>query len=280
MRGILTAQGPIHQGGDTEGNVAAVKRMTILGADGRRVEVPAVSGNGLRGALRRVSAKLTLEALEGHDWRYAAFSALVSGGQLTNTQKAWSDAERVELSQAIPHFALFGVAGGLGMSPGQWQCGDAWPVCAETAHLTGVGSALPLRQLTELREGTRVDAKAFSPVFAAEYKADVETGELVLIASDQGDRATDQMIYSTEAILPGVMFAWDVHVLPEWASAGPWLARVLRAWQAGGGFVGGMSARGYGSTVLSGELAEWVAAQPEPRKIDVVRASAALEIVT
>lgn len=278
MRGILTATGPIHQGGNNTGNFAPVKRITILSAAGQRVTIPAVSGNGIRGVLRRVSAQMTLDALEGNQWTYAQFSALVSGGQLTGTQKEWSDEQRVELSAAIPHFALFGVAGGKGMTPGQWQCSDATPVCVETSHLTGVESSLPVRMLTEMREGVRVDAKTYSPVFTASYSVDAETGEL--IRRDEPERATDQMIYSVEAIIAGAQFAWDARVSDVWPAASPWLAATIRKWQADGGYVGGMSARGYGGTALSGQLADWVAAQPVPEPIDVDRATAALQIVT
>lgn len=279
LQGVLTAVGPLHQGGGSDGNFSPVKRATVLGPDGKRVSVPHITGNGIRGMLRRVSAGMTLQVLAeaGASLTYPQYSALVSGGSLSNKQKAWSDKERVGLSEAIPHIATFGVAGGLGMTPGQWQCGDAWPVCSETGHITGVESDIPARALTEIREGVRIDSRGYSPMLSGSFVADGQ-GALTLIEQDE-PRDSDQMIYSTEAIAAGCRFVWSISVADVWEQVPSWLATTVRVWQAGGGHLGGMSARGFGSTRLTGGIAEWSSTFVRP-EFDAERAMAALAIVT
>lgn len=266
--GTLTAVGPIHQGGTNEGNVSPVKRETIMMPDGTQRSVQTVSGNGIRGALRRISAELTLQHVDQDALNPAVLSAVISGGQLSNKQTEWTPEQRVALSRAVPHIATFGVAGGLGMTPGQWQCGSAYPVCADTAHITGIESDVSARSLSEIIEGTRMDSGGYHP------NAPAET-----LGSVTAQRDTDQMIFSTEAIPAGTEFWWHIAVSTAF-NADRWLALVIREWQRTGGHVGGMSARGYGATRLAGGIAEWADATPAPDRLDPAAVTDALRIIT
>jgi len=172
---------PLSHGGDeSAGNTSLFRRLPL--ADGS--EVPAISGNSLRGRLRRIAAKRLLELLGVEaltDQRI--FHLLFSGGAIQKGEVA--SAHRVadirEMRELLPSVSLFGASWRTEILPGTLAVEWILPDCAEIHALRGQEGAPspPARQLTTMVMYTRHD--------------DSEAG---------GDDKV-QMLYETEALVPG-----------------------------------------------------------------------------
>lgn len=147
----LTAMAPISHGafddGGDVGNAMLFRREPIVSLDGFP-RVPVVSGNSLRGILRRglmrevlLNAEITIETFEevfsnelqakrAWDRMYAV---LACGGTL---EGALDDTVRPEetrtLRREFPALSLLGSAMYTKMIGGMAQIGFVWPVCSET----------------------------------------------------------------------------------------------------------------------------------------------------
>src|SRR5690554_6003612 len=146
IHGHIIAITPIHHGGDeSTGARATLRRMKYL-VDGKRVEIPVISGNAIRGVLRRLIMAHMLETLgygkrteEGEaDDRMKSMKAyhmLFSGGTLESVEDSGAIdlALRRELRTSLPALSVFGSAIGNQMIEGKMKCGIAVPVCTELA---------------------------------------------------------------------------------------------------------------------------------------------------
>lgn len=124
----FTALAPIAHGafGPSTGNAQLIRRLPV----GNK-RVPVVSGNALRGVLRRIAMRdaLALCGLSretpGWDDLYAA---VVNGGHLRGAETG-IDPQRVrDLRAAVPALSLFGAALQTWMLPGRMSVGIVWPV--------------------------------------------------------------------------------------------------------------------------------------------------------
>lgn len=139
----LVADAPLHHGafgGDT-GN-AVLHRRVPLAAYPDHPGVPAVSGNALRGALRRLVmrdlfARLDLglhsvgTELTAQQWD-KLYGALANGGHLAQAETRTDPEAQRALRAAVPALSVFGAAVYHGMLPGRVSVGWLWPRCAET----------------------------------------------------------------------------------------------------------------------------------------------------
>lgn len=162
MIATIALLSPLHHGafGDVDtGNIVAARRIPVAMPDGRIVQVPAVSGNALRGVMRRVVMRnlfdrlgLTPEALGARPYQ-RLYAALANGGHLEGSEAAVNPAQREALRTALPPLSLFGAALYTYLLPGRMEVGIAWPVCRETVDagivppppvdLDGAGPVLP-----------------------------------------------------------------------------------------------------------------------------------------
>lgn len=207
MEGIVRAQTQIsHNGGEINGNVAAFRRMKVVQPDGRYVEIPHISGNSIRGKLRDVGAKMTLDLLSENDTPHKVginvFQLMFSGGALTagNTE---GDVDKYnQLRENLTHISLFGGAWGNAILPGQMKVNPLIPIAKETAHIIpdqfhfenmpGVNSYLQLGMYTRKENA---NDSTFEP-----YLEKVE-GEKI---------ETSQMLYYIETLAAGTPFYWKV----------------------------------------------------------------------
>lgn len=138
--GTLTATSSIAHGGDTRGTITMLRRELIAQPDGRTVYVPIISGNTVRGRLRRTGEQLLREVLDyDADLTLPAAHALRSGGALAKTGgEPLSGRRLADLRALIPHIGVFGCAAGGRIVDGCLQVGKLVPHLAETAHITGV----------------------------------------------------------------------------------------------------------------------------------------------
>ncbi len=141
MKAIITLMAPMSHGefGAPTGNATQFRRIAL--ADGRRV--PAISGNALRGVMRRIVMREFLESAglnvgsRGFDQLYAA---LANGGHLSGSESGLDPVYVRDLRAALPPLSLFGAALQTWMLKGRMRIGILWPRCEEAAALGLVAS--------------------------------------------------------------------------------------------------------------------------------------------
>lgn len=132
----ITLRAPMSHGefGAPTGNATQFRRIALR--TGQRV--PAVSGNALRGVMRRVVMRDMLAqaglSVGGPGWDIL-YASLVNGGHLEGSESALDPAHVRELREALPSLSLFGAALQTWMLKGRMRVGISWPQCAETAAI-------------------------------------------------------------------------------------------------------------------------------------------------
>ena len=158
MHVTFTALAPIHHGqfGLSTGNAINFRRFSLV-RDGAKIAVPAISGNSLRGILRRLVMRelfdhsgVSRETLPGRPWD-RLYAALANGGHLDKEQTALDPVYIRNLREALPPLSVFGAALYSWMLSGRMSVGILWPVCAETVALGLVKgeSTMPAEDMIE-----------------------------------------------------------------------------------------------------------------------------------
>lgn len=162
--GTLTARSSVHHGGETRGTITMLRWEKVVLADGTLSEVPVVSGNSLRGRLRRIGEELLREVL-----RYegqispAAAHALRGGGSLAKVGSEPLSGSRLhQVRTLLPHVAVFGCAAGGVIIDGVLDVGKVWPHVTETNHITGAASTTEVFSLLQIEEYARQDGTGTS----------------------------------------------------------------------------------------------------------------------
>ena len=211
--GTLTATSSIAHGGQTRGTITLLRRELIVQPDGRLVHVPIISGNSLRGRLRRIGEELLRDTLhyEGQ-LPLSAAHALRGGGALAKTSSAPLSGRRLaDLRALIPQVGVFGCAGGGRIVDGCLQTGKVVPYLAETAHiLPGTHPRLPAFDATQVETYIRGDdtsAHAFTDALTTDQVRVDPTGQPRL---DELETATCDtallMLYRVETFPAGTRF--------------------------------------------------------------------------
>jgi len=196
-RGIITALAPVHSGSDIKmGNEKTLRTLQYNLPDGP-VEVPVVSGNGIRGPLRRLIFQDLIERA-GYEPKNAAgqvklYHSLFSGGILEAV--AEKDAGYIDLAMkrklraAIPPLALLGTAIKNQMLEGKVDVGYAIPRVKELMSFLQAGGPEITATLADIQQqtfNTRRDEMAQ--------------------AAKEGGGASSQMLHTWWYIPPGTTF--------------------------------------------------------------------------
>lgn len=186
--------------------------------------VPIISGNSLRGILRRVGMRDYLKRINLERLNPEAYHQLFTGGVI-NKSTGWNDVgRRRAFIEACPLIGVLGAAIGNQTIQGKLKMGGARLQCREN----GTGE-LSWREMMDVTFQTRNDSAKLE-------------NELEL---DGIDAETHQMIYHHEVMVRGVRLDTRLHLtnptaLQEAALYGM-LATFLEA-----PYIGGNSARGFG----------------------------------
>lgn len=136
----MTARAPLHHGafGVDMGNAVLFRRMPLVQFPAHP-GAPAISGNAVRGMLRRIVMRDLFErcglsrlTIEGRAWD-RLYAALANGGHLDSHETATDPGAHRTLRDSVPALSVFGAALYSYMLPGRVSVGWLWPVCAETA---------------------------------------------------------------------------------------------------------------------------------------------------
>lgn len=135
IEGTVTALTPIFHGGDEKTGSTPVLRTIMVYVDGiGEVPIPYLSGNGIRGKLRRLAIKDFLDMLEYEITNTKLHHALFSGGVLESTSDTTGVIDlafRKKVRELMPPVAIFGCALGNQMIQGNLIVEHMWPICEE-----------------------------------------------------------------------------------------------------------------------------------------------------
>ncbi|MCC6050785.1 MAG: hypothetical protein LM580_08765 [Thermofilum sp.] len=201
--GTLTALSPIYHGGSEKtGSVVLLNRLKFI-VDGKPVDVPIVSGNQVRGRLRRLLARDFLD-LVGYrmDLSQKSFQKLYhtifAGGVLTGVEEE-AESAVVDLSlkfrivKYVLPLRLFGCSYANQMVEGRVLVGHMLPICKELREYTGVDSDVSFYQLIARAFQTRRD----------ELRAD-------RVGEEEEEEQAVQMMVEYECFAPGTRFHHEI----------------------------------------------------------------------
>lgn len=189
--GVVTATSSVVHGGQTLGTVQYLRRERFLCPNGEVENIPVISGNAVRGALRDRAADLYHEFLGHSELTLPQAHLLWSGGSITKAKKEPLSGQRLrEVREVCPPFALMG--GGIAgrVVSGSLSVGKMIPLCSELQHIipASIVESGPLPSfwdLTQLEEFSRFP----------DHSEDEETKTLL-------------MRYGVESFIPGTQFYW------------------------------------------------------------------------
>ncbi len=119
------------------GNAVAIRREPVVSLPGVP-RIPCLSGNALRGTMRRIVMRdmfdrvgISSQTMGATAWD-RLYGALANGGHLDSSENAVKPDEVRQLRASIPPLSVFGAALYSMMLPGRLEVGMSWPVCRET----------------------------------------------------------------------------------------------------------------------------------------------------
>jgi len=165
IEGKITALEPISHIGESRSidslfNREAMLITTKVGIT-KRIEVPIISGNSLRGVLRRKAGYRLLEllGLKKETLAEGLQHAFFSGGILKKgAGNGVLDTQFIsKLRSNIPIISLFGSAIGQQLIQGKLDVGQLIPISCQTTGRTGIDSDISIYSLLDERSATRRD---------------------------------------------------------------------------------------------------------------------------
>mgnify|MGYP003424410393 CR=1 FL=1 len=193
MKVTIHVLSPLAHGefGANTGNIVGFRRETVRTADGI-VQIPAISGNALRGRMRREimremldACDISRETIPERSWD-RLYGALCNGGTLDGAgEPRVSPSELRALRLAIPPLSVFGAALYSRMLSGRCQVGWARLDCVEL----GTGAELARDLVAEIGTVRHVDGEVYDVAAAGMSPMPVQT-ETVIAGATMTSRIT------------------------------------------------------------------------------------------
>ena len=252
LRITLTALSPLSHGafsdGSSGGNAMAFRREPILTEDGLR-RVPVISGNAVRGVMRRNIMRELLDrsgvtrasmdaALEGKSMRGwdRLYAALAQGGTIEEMEKVVSPSEIRERRAALPPLSLFGAALYSSLLSGQMSIGFAWPVCRET-----VAAGIVVTDIPEVELQRADDLISDTGLVRHVNREEADTLE----------SGVTPMPYTIEVLATGTELQSSINLTPQVTEIEfSCLCHAIKSLR----FIGGKSATGFGEVRVSSDV--------------------------
>ena len=195
IEGTITALTPIFHGGDEKTGSTPVLRTIMIYVDGLgEVPIPYLSGNGIRGKLRRVSMRDFLDLVEYEITNAKLYHSLFSGGVLESTDENTGviDLElRKRVRDLIIPASIFGCAIGNQMIQGILICEHLWPICEEYREY--------------LPEEYQNDDRAKQPIRVFTDQSFITRRDDLRVEREEDEQAV-QMKVDYECFVPGTKF--------------------------------------------------------------------------
>lgn len=264
----LTAKSSIAHGGETRGTITLLRREMVVTGPGQSLQIPIISGNSLRGRLRRIGEELLRDEL-GYEGSLspAAAHALRGGGALAKVNGEPLSGNRLQqVRTLVPLIGIFGAAAGGCIIDGALSVGKVVPHLAETAHITGVQSTASAFQAVQLESYTRLDDSDHHdfaqvlPAAALQLAEDGTPGISPDARSESHPAGSRQMLFQVETFPAGTQFSTWLQLRRPTAVEASFMADVLHEYQRHGS-LGGRAAIGHGMVDVH---AKTDAAQSDP----------------
>lgn len=217
--GTATALTSISHAGETRGTLTLLRRERIILPNDSIAEIPIISGNCLRGALRR-RAEEQLRDVLGYTGQLslAAAHTLRAGGALAKTSHEPLSGSRLATLRAhIPVIGLFGAATSGRIIDGCLEVGKLIPHLAETSHLTGVGTSRTAFDAVQIEYYTQTDT-------STDHHSPASPG-------DNPDTSTTPMRFGVETFPAGSHFAMRLHLKRPTLLEAAFFAELLATYQ-------------------------------------------------
>ncbi len=198
--GTITATSSIAHAGESRGIIAMLRREQVIQPDSSMAQVPIISGNSVRGRLRRLAEEMLRDVLQYEgQLTISAAHALRAGGSLTKVGEPLSGSRLAHIRAHIPLIGVFGAAAGGRVIDGCLNVGKLVPLVTETNHLTGHQSSLSAFNVVQLENYTRLD--------------DSSTHNFPITADLAAGTNDTQMLYQVETFRPGTTFTFQISLL-------------------------------------------------------------------
>ena len=233
--GVIEALSPIvHFGDEKTGSSPTLRTIAVYSpTDDAIIDLPVISGNAIRGMLRRLVMADMLERVGYQLNSTKLHHALFTGGILESTDEASGVLDlalKNRVRERIPPLALFGTALGNQMIRGCLTVEFAFPVCAERREYLPPALAADPRARRSVREWT-----AFS----------FKTRRDDLRAERAEDEQAVQMKVDYEHFVVGTLFSHRFVLIEPSALELSCFAHMLDLWRERP-YVGGKAASGHG----------------------------------
>ena len=222
-KGYIVAESMLHHGGNIKTGSQQMLRRIKFFANGKFVEIPYISGNAMRGRLRRLSMSDLLQQLDYKIENLRLHHILFSGGTLTTVSTKDTGTIDFDLRRKVqkylPMISLFGTAMGNQIMAGKLTVGNMVPVCKELG--TGKYS---VNEFLDWTYQTRKDD---------------------LHLEREEDEQAQQMLYEFEVFIPGTTFLHSFTLLQPSDLEVSAFGRMMELFQDSP-FIGAMAAVGMG----------------------------------
>jgi len=247
--GTLTSTSSLAHGGQSRGTITLLRREAVVQPDGQMIWLPLVSGNAVKGRLRRIGEELLREALdyEGQLTLQAA-AFLAGGGSMSKTGREPLTGERLRrLRQLVPQVGVFGGAAGSRIIDGALQVGKMVPLVREAAAVLerdDVSDATAFGA-TQLELYTRTDTESSHAIGDVADPSAVPLDLLGRPLLDEIPPAGGPMMWRVETFPAGTRFDWWVQ-LQRGTDLEVAFFRDVLATFVHGGQIGGRASIGHG----------------------------------
>jgi len=237
IEGYIIALSPIHSSGDEKtGSETLLRRLNYI-VDGKRVEIPVLSGNAIRGVLRRELMADMLMQLDYKLTNTKIYHMLFSGGMLETVDEKSTGVIDIELKRkirrTIPPIAVLGSSLGNQIFEGKLKVNMALPICKELKDF--LPEDIQIKPQTSVYEFLDWTFTTRRDELHEERKED--------------EQAT-QMMVNFEVFAPGTTFYHEFILNDATEVEHAVLVRMLNLWQYKP-YIGGKSAIGLGKLKLN-----------------------------
>ena len=193
---IYKTKSPISQIKESVSNYSSFNQVKVFDDDENLIDIPVISGNSVRGALRNAGAEYLLTILN-KKVNKSVFHLLFSGGAISSS--IVNDVDKaIEIREKHPIVSLFGGAVSDMMMSGKMQVGNLYPITKETQNITKLKSDISYKSLlSDIQNIKKDDAK--DEQFNRKY-----------INEEYAEDSKQQMIYETEYLTIGTKLFQEI----------------------------------------------------------------------
>lgn len=230
INGTVKVLSPLYHGGDEKtGSESLLRRMTFLNAKGEQIEVPIISGNAIRGYLRRLIMADFFDRLKYKTDSVGLYHSFFSGGVFESSD---IDTGKIQLSlkkdvnRLVPPVSLLGFAFGNQAVESKLKVGMAVPYCSELYD-----STVSMYSMLGWDFSTRKD----------ELRGEYERGK---------NEQAIQMIYKFEVFVPGTVLKHHFTFVDTTELEESTFTHMLNLWSQQP-YIGGRSSSGHGEVEIN-----------------------------